>query len=98
MSVPDLLLSPETYNWYHIARTCLRSDAFMNGEGLSFFMGPGSITPVAICLQDITTSQQQLQQPDKVGTQITLLKTGCLEALLYLSTASTAIVRIQVHL
>lgn len=61
-------------------------------------MGPKQVNPVAICLQDTTTSQQQPQQPDKVGTQITLLKTGCLEALLYLSTASSVIIRIQVLL
>ncbi|KAL3158641.1 hypothetical protein ABBQ32_011389 [Trebouxia sp. C0010 RCD-2024] len=40
--------------------------------------------------------QQQQQQPDKVGTQITLLKAGCLEALLHLLAASSVIIRSQV--
>ena len=68
----------------------------MQGEALSSFMGTRKVKPVATCVQDTATSKQQPQQPDKVGTQITLLKTGCLEALVYLSTASSVIVRIQV--
>lgn len=42
------------------------------------------------------TQQQQQQQPDKVGTQTSLLKAGCLEALLRLLAASSVIIRSQV--
>ncbi|KAL3135480.1 hypothetical protein ABBQ38_005960 [Trebouxia sp. C0009 RCD-2024] len=41
------------------------------------------------------TQQQQQQQPDKVGTQTSLLKAGCLEALLRLLAASSVIIRSQ---
>lgn len=39
--------------------------------------------------------QQQQQQPDKAGTQITLLKAGCLEALLHLLASSSVIIHSQ---
>ncbi len=38
------------------------------------------------------------QQPDKAGTQITILKAGCLDALLQLVGASSVVLRSQVHL
>ena len=60
----------------------------------SCFMTSGHVKS-PLCLQDVTSKAQQ-QQPDKVGTQITLLKAGCLEALLHLSAASSVIIRSQV--
>ena len=91
--VLDILLLLEP-----ILNITLPEHAVVKSEGLSFFIGPRNNKPNALRLQDTTTKSQQPQQPDKVGTQITLLKTGCLEALLHLSTASSVIVRIQVIL
>ena len=48
------------------------------------------------CLQSKDSVPQQ--QPDKAGTQITLLKAGCLDALLQLVGASSVVLRSQVHL
>lgn len=48
------------------------------------------------CLQSKDSAPQQ--QPDKAGTQISLLKAGCLDALLHLVGASSVVVRSQVKL
>lgn len=62
ISVPDIVLLPETYNWYHSVRT----DAFMNGKGLSFFMGPR----VSRLLQSACRTSQQVSSSYSSQTKL----------------------------
>ena len=48
-------------------------------------------------LQKNGSKQQQQLQQDKAGTQITLLKAGCMDALLPLVGASSVVLRSQVN-